>query len=99
MPNCGVATCGSNFNKFFLKILLKTCHPQEIVLCFDNEELPHEDKYFNKLKSICKKYNRYCNFSFIYDIKGLTELKDSPTDKGEQIFRELLKNRIYIKEK
>lgn len=96
-PNCGVAVCGSAFNKHQLNILLKNCHPKEIVICFDNEEEPNNDKYFEKLWGIGKKYSNYCNFSFIYDRKNLTEKKDSPTDKGETIFEELLKRRIYVK--
>lgn len=96
MPNCAVAVCGSNFNKHQLHILLDNCYPNEIVICFDKEELPGEDKYFNKLYSICHKYNSYCNFSFIYDREGLTEMKDSPTDKGEKIFKELLSRRVFV---
>ena len=56
-------------------------------MCFDKEELPGEDKYFNKLYSICERYKNYCNFSFVYDRENLLELKDSPSDKGEEVFR------------
>ena len=96
-PNCGLAVCGSSFNKHQLNLLLKNCRPKEIVICFDNEEEPNNDKYFDKLWNIGKKYSNYCNFSFIYDRKNLTEKKDSPTDKGEAIFEELLQRRIYVK--
>ena len=96
MPNCSAAVCGSNFNKYQLNILMKTCTPHEIIICFDKEELPGEDKYFNKLYGICKKYEQYCNFSFIYDREGLLGLKDSPTDKGEEIFNKLLKRRVKV---
>lgn len=97
IPNCSAAVCGSNFNKYQLNILMKFCTPDEIVLCFDNEEKPGEDKYFNKLYEICKKYNQYCNFSFIYDREGLLGLKDSPTDKGEEVFNKLLRKRVRVK--
>lgn len=96
-PNCGVAVCGSQFNKYQVDLLLRHCQPKEIVLCFDNEEKEKEDKYFNKLMGICKKYNNYCNFSFIYDRKNLTKKKDSPVDRGEEIFRELVKERVKVK--
>ena len=88
--------CGSKFNKFGLNILIKECHPQEIILCFDKEELPHQDSYFNHLYSICQKYKIYCNFSFIYDRTNLLSLKDSPTDKGQEIFEKLLKGRVKV---
>ena len=97
LPNCSVAVCGSNFNKYQLNILMKTCAPHEIVLCFDKEELPGEDRYFNKLWNICQKYKNYCNFSFIYDREGLLDLKDSPTDKGEETFIKLLGKRVIVK--
>lgn len=95
-PNCGVASCGSNLNKYQVDLLLRYCQPREIILCYDKEELPNEDKYFNKLYSICNKYKNYCNFSFIYDRSNLLEMKDSPSDKGEEIFQQLLKERIKI---
>lgn len=96
-PNCAAAVCGSQFNKFALKILVQNCHPNEIVVCFDKEELPGQDTYFYKLYNLCKKYRNYANFSFIYDMEGLLDLKDSPTDKGEDIFEKLLQRRVKIK--
>lgn len=96
-PNCAVAVCGSQFNKYQLNLLIKTCHPNEIILCFDSEEMDGEDKYFNKLWAICQKYKNYANFSFIYDRLRLLELKDSPSDKGEEIFKKLLERRTKVK--
>jgi hypothetical protein len=95
-PNCSAAVCGSNFNKYQLNILMKICCPTEIVLCFDKEELPGEDRYFYKLYDICKKYGQYCNFSFIYDREGLLNLKESPTDRGEEVFTKLLEKRVRV---
>lgn len=95
--NCAAAVCGSQFNKFALKILVQNCHPNEIVVCFDKEELPGQDTYFYKLYNLCKKYRNYANFSFIYDMEGLLDLKDSPTDKGEDIFEKLLQRRVIVK--
>ena len=96
IPNCAAAVCGSKLNKYALDILVRTCHPQEIVICFDKEELPHEDKYFNHLYELCKKYQAYANFSFIYDKENLLRLKDSPTDRGQEVFEKLLKGRVKI---
>ena len=95
--NCAAAVCGSQFNKFALKILIQNCHPNEIVICFDKEEKPGEDIYFNKLYKLCNKYKNYANFSFIYDMENLLDLKDSPTDKGQEIFEKLLRKRVRIK--
>ena len=73
------------------------CHPKEVVLCFDKEEKNGEDKYFFKLYNMCKKYINYCKMSFIYDNDNLLKLKDSPTDRGEAVFRKLLEKRIIVK--
>ena len=97
MPHCAVAVCGSQFNKYQLNILLKHCAPNEIVICFDKEEKEGEDIYFNKLYALCKKYTQYANFSFIYDRLGLLDLKDSPTDKGEEVFQKLLEKRVRVR--
>lgn len=97
LPNCAVACCGSKINKFQIDLLMRTCAPIEIVVCFDKEELPNETKYFKKLYQMCQKYKNYCNISFIYDRENLLNLKDSPTDKGEETFKKLLKGRVKIK--
>ena len=76
---------------------MNECHPKEIIICFDKEELPNEDKYFNKLYNLCKKYNNYCKFSFLYDRENLLELKDSPSDKGKEIFEKLVDKRVRVK--
>ena len=41
-------------------------------------------------------YSPYSHFSFIYDKEDLLCLKDSPSDKGEEIFVKLLNKRIKI---
>lgn len=97
VPSCAVAVCGSQFNKYQLHLLMKHCAPREIVICFDREELPNEQKYFNKLWTIGQKYKNYCNFSFIYDRGGLTKMKDSPSDEGEDIFKQLLSKRVVVR--
>ncbi len=97
MRNCAVAVCGSQFNKYQLNLLIKTCHPSEIVICFDSEEIEGESKYFDKLWAICQKYKMYANFSFIYDRRRLLNLKESPSDRGEETFRKLLEKRTRVK--
>ena len=96
IPNCAVAVCGSKLNKYALDILLRECHPKEIVISFDQEEEPKSSKYFNQLYSLCQKYSAYSNFSFIYDKEHLLQLKDSPTDKGKNIFYRLLETRVKV---
>ena len=92
-----IAVCGSKINKFHMDLLMKTCAPEYVVVCFDNEEQKGKADYFDKLYKMCDKYKNYCNMSFIYDREGLTNLKDSPTDRGEDIFIKLLEERVNVK--
>ena len=95
-PNCGVAVCGSNFNKYALNILINECSPSEIIICFDKEQTNNDSTYFDKLYHIGEKYKNYCNFSFIYDRRNLLDMKDSPVDKGEDTFNKLVKEKWLI---
>lgn len=97
MPNCAVACCGSNINKFQIDLLMRSCAPRNIVICFDREENSGETKYFDKLYKMCEKYKNYANMSFIYDRKKVSKMKDSPSDNGQDIFKELLKGKVNIK--
>lgn len=97
MLNCAAATCGNKLNKYVVDILIRECHPRELVLCFDKEQTSkHDETYFNKLYNMCAKYKNYIDVSFIYDKEDLLCLKDSPSDKGEEIFVKLLNKRIKI---
>lgn len=99
--NNSVAVCGSNLHKTQINLLLKYTHATEVVIAFDKEYVdPWSEKasnYFNKLSSICKKYSQYYNFSFIFDREGLLDEKDSPVDKGKEVFEELMKKRVIVK--
>ena len=95
-PNCAAAVCGSQLNKYIVDIIMRYCSPQEIVICFDKEEEPRSQKYFDKLFNMCSKYKNYSNFSFIYDKENLLNLKDSPSDHGEEVFNRLLQTRVRV---
>lgn len=97
MKNYAVAACGSNLNKYQIDLLMRYCQPKYVVVCFDNEEEKGQSKYFDKLYKMCKKYTNYCSMSFIYDREGLTNKKDSPSDRGEDIFIQLLNKRVVVK--
>lgn len=96
--NISVAVCGSNFNKVQLDLLLKNTNPREIIICFDKEYsmagAPDGQKYFSKLWELCEKYNNYCHLSFVFDREQLLDMKDSPIDKGKEIFLKLLETRV-----
>lgn len=96
--NISAAVCGSNFNKVQLELLLKYVKPTEIIICFDKEYTkagaPDGQKYFQKLWDLCMKYSHYCHISFVFDREQLLKEKDSPIDRGKEVFEKLLSTRI-----
>lgn len=96
-PNITAAVCGSQINIYQIKLLLQYCQPEEIVICFDKEENPGEDIYFNKLWNMCSKYKNYTNISFIYDRENILDMKESPFDRGELAFKQLLDKRVRVR--
>lgn len=94
------AVCGNSLNKHQLN-LIKDLGVQEIILAFDKEYENAFDKkaldYWKKLRNMCLKYNRRFNFSIIYDTQNVLKYKDSPIDRGPDIFEELLKKRIKVR--
>lgn len=93
------AICGSNFSKYQFNLLRKL-NVQEIVIALDKQYYKDDGedwaKWTRKFIDIFNKYGKYVKFSFIVDRKGLLEYKDSPTDKGKEIFLKLYNNRENI---
>lgn len=96
-----VACCGSNINKFQISLLTNVLGANEITIAFDKE---YEDwrsnearEYQEKIRNMCKKYKGQATFYYIWDIDNLLARKDSPYDKGKEIFEKLYKHRIRIR--
>lgn len=94
-----VAACGSNLINYQIDMLL-SLGVQEIIIGFDRqyEETGDDNwkKWTKKLIDINKKYNSKVQISFLWDKEHLLDFKDSPIDKGPNVFLELFKNRIII---
>ena len=99
--NLAVAVCGSNLHKVQVDILVKQLGVTDITIAFDKEypELgtPESEQYKYKLIDLCKKYSDYANMSFIYDMKGYLKEKDSPVDRGKEIFERLYEERVKVR--
>lgn len=98
--NC-VACCGSIFNKYHISLLTDILGANEIIIALDKE---YEDwrtekaqKYRNKIESMCRKYKHKAAFSYIWDFDNVLKEKDSPFDKGKDIFEYLYKTRVKVK--
>lgn len=96
-----VACCGSTINKYHISLLTDILGVNEIIIAFDKEYTELYDnrakKYRNKLESLCRKYKNQASFSYIWDFDNLLEEKDSPYDKGKEVFEHLLKQRVKIR--
>lgn len=100
LSNC-VACCGSTFNKYHISLLTDILGANEIIIALDKEypdwKSEKAKKYRLKIERMCRKYLNQASFSYIWDFDNLLDEKDSPFDKGKDVFEELLKNRIKVR--
>ena len=91
-----VACCGSNVSSYQIQLLINS-GAKEIIIAFDRQFQSIGDKeYLHLLKNLNKlklKYKNEVNISYILDKQKLTGYKDSPIDKGPEIFLQLFKER------
>lgn len=96
-----VACCGSNINKFQINLLSNMLGVNEITIAFDKEYKDwRSDEAYNyrlKIENICKKYSSQAVFYYIWDMDNLLDYKDSPFDKGKEVFEELYRHRIRVR--
>ena len=75
---------------------------EEIIICFDKQFQEKGDDEFKKLTknltNIHNKYGKYINISILFDKNNLLGYKDSPIDRGKEIFLQLYKERINLYE-
>ena len=95
-----VACCGSMVNKFHIN-LLTSLGANEITIAFDKEyhdwRTEEAREYREKIEKICNKYKGKATFYYIWDMDNLLGYKDSPFDKGKEVFEELYKHRIKVR--
>ena len=96
-PNDSIAVSvgGSVVHQFQIELLRKI-GVEEVIICFDYEI---RDKLLQKFEKSYKRCNLYFK-TYILDneLEGkLLEESDSPTDRGKDIFEELLLNKIEYK--
>lgn len=71
-----------------------------MIIALDRQFQQIGDEEFKKLKTnllkLRQRYKNYINISFIFDKNMITGYKDSPLDKGPEIFTKLFKERIVL---
>lgn len=101
LDNCiAVATCGSSISQNQIQLLIDL-GVEEVTLAYDREfegGRGAEDtvEYEKKLSKIMQPLLAYMSVYVIMDYDHLTEYKDSPTDRGYEVFKKLLKQRIKV---
>lgn len=85
--NCG-ALLTSHLNPQQLKLLVRL--GVRVVFALDKEVRIKDDHNISKLK-------RYVNVEYLWDKKDLLDDKDSPVDKGREVFQELYEQRLKYK--
>lgn len=102
----GVAVCGSNLTSNQINIiidLILSDYIDEVVIGLDKEyekcNTKQEQFYAQKIRqTFCEPLLPYCKVSVLWDRDNLLNYKDSPTDKGKDVYNYLFKNRIKIEE-
>lgn len=94
-----VACCGSSFSSYQMNLLLEL-GIDEVIIAFDKQfqEIGDQEwtQWTKKLKDLHKKYNSLVHITFMFDKKNLLGYKDSPIDRGPDIFIQLFKERIIL---
>lgn len=92
-----VACCGSSISMHQVMMLLE-CGAREMAVAFDSDYDSVEDDearaIADRLLAISHKASPYLRVTFIWDKDGLLGYKDSPFDKGEEVFKELWAKRL-----
>ena len=98
--NCiAVASCGSSITSYQVKILL-SLGVEEIIIGMDRQFQETGDNEWKKLTknliNIHNKFGAYVQISYLFDKNKITPYKASPLDCGQEIFEELVKERIVL---
>lgn len=94
-----VAVCGSGLINYQVQLLLDL-GVSEIIVAFDKQfkEIGDDEwvRWTKKLKDIHNKYSNRCTISFMFDKWNLLGYKDSPIDRGKEVFLELFEKRVSL---
>lgn len=100
--NISTALSSSNLSNAQVEMILGL-GVDEVVLGLDKQykECYTEEyrRYQEKIIKMASKLNGYVNVSVLWDKENLLGYKDSPTDRGKEVFETLMRKRIPIKTK
>ena len=85
-----VASFGCNLTDYQIE-LIKSLHVKDIIFMWDREE---DEKILKKMEKVYRKCSLFFNVWYIKNYENKINIKDSPMDKNEDIFRDLIKNNL-----
>ena len=93
--------CGSNLSKQQRDLIVKS-GAKEVILALDKQYKKIGDLEFlawkKKIYKMVSLLIQYVDVSIIWDEMDMLEYKDSPTDKGKEVFLKLYENRTRLSE-
>ena len=97
--NFALGLCGSNLTKRQIELILEL-KPLEVIIGLDKQWQVLDDDECKQwqdkiLKKFIKPLSPYCKVSILWDTDNLLDYKDSPTDKGKEVFLKLMENRQF----
>ena len=102
MPDMSIGVClsGSNLTNKQVDII-KSLNVSEVIVALDKEFHDigdQEEKYFAKKieETFLNKLSAFVNMSVLWDTKQKLDYQDAPVDKGINVFKELLNDRIIL---
>lgn len=95
--NISVAVCGQSISREQIQLLLNL-HVANVIIAFDADykTIQETQEKYEVYKRIASPLLTYFNVSLIMDFDHKLGYKDSPIDKGIEIFNELMRERIYL---
>ena len=94
-----VAICGNSLNNYQVNLLL-SLGVKEITIALDKQykQVGDEEwkRWTQKFYQIHNKYGKEVQISYMFDFDKYLDYKDSPIDKGKDIFLKLYKERVLI---
>ena len=95
--NISVAVSGKNISKTHIQMLIEL-GVKEVVIGFDREynSINEMNKKIEEYTRITKQMKHFFNISVIIDKDFLLPYKESPIDKGKDVFEKLLSTRVFI---
>lgn len=97
--NFTIALSGKNISQNQIDMLLDL-DINEIILCLDKEfSDPKSDQainYAKKILDIGRRFSKYVQVFTVWDVNGLLQRSESPSDRGKEVLQQLMKEKQEI---